>query len=53
MPTIHYDLGTYGVKKRYRVDFHPDQADHLFQAVTANLDQRTTSAAMTGIASGG
>jgi uncharacterized metal-binding protein len=34
---IHYDLAQFGVKKRFRMDFDPEQADQLFEWLANEL----------------
>lgn len=36
-PTVHYDLAKFGVKKRYKTDFDPAQAEDLFERIAANV----------------
>jgi len=38
-PTVDYDLSRLGVKKRYRTDFDPAQADELFGRIVEDLRQ--------------
>jgi uncharacterized metal-binding protein len=40
----HYDLTQFGVKKRFRMDFDPDQADQLFERIADDLSQRFAAA---------
>ncbi|MGY3632458.1 putative zinc-binding protein [Bradyrhizobium sp. Lot33] len=38
----HYDLTQFGVKKRFRMDFDPAQADELFERIADALSERFT-----------
>src|SRR5690348_6233307 len=40
----HYDLTQFGVKKRFRMDFDPAQADQLFGRIADDLSQRFAAA---------
>ncbi|MCK6449274.1 MAG: putative zinc-binding protein [Alphaproteobacteria bacterium] len=44
-PAIHYDLSKMGIKKRFKTDYDPQQAEDLLQRITADLD-------LVGLASG-
>lgn len=37
--TIHYDLTRYGVKKRFREDFNPEQASELLAQIIGDLTE--------------
>ncbi len=37
-PAVHYDLTKLGVKKRFRTDFDPAQAEALLERIAADLD---------------
>lgn len=39
-PAVHYELVQYGVKKRFKMDFDPDQAEKLLERITDDLSQR-------------
>jgi uncharacterized metal-binding protein len=42
-PAIHYDLTQFGVKKRFKMDFDPDQAGELLERIAEDLSRRFTA----------
>ena len=42
-PAIHYDLTQFGVKKRFKTDFDPDQAGELLEQLAEDLSRRFTA----------
>lgn len=38
-PTIHYDLSKLGIKKRFKTDFDPEQAEELLHKISVDLRQ--------------
>jgi uncharacterized metal-binding protein len=43
-PTIHYDLTKFGVRKRFKTDYDPEQAEELLRRISADLRDASLAA---------